>query len=177
MNSGIVNFIPGLALAIMIHSLFNHLLVPPDIITTIQLIVLPILFWFIYTRSEKALHSWLEMGIDSEFELLDFLLSGSISETKVGEYLTSLKKVFPGTTIVNMICYLRVYLELSICAKGLLLMQQHGYSIEIDDETMSKLEEFKYLDKSIGKTGERALTVIYRTEPKDLWQIFMLHNR
>jgi hypothetical protein len=170
-------FLPGLTIAFIIHSFFNHLLIRPDFITIIQLVVLPLLFWLIYTRSESALHSWLEMGIDSEFELLEFLTSGTISQTKVGDYLTSLKKVIPGEKIVDMICYLRVYLELSICAKGLLLMQQHGYKLDLDEENKDKLEELKYLQESIGKTGERALAVIYRAEPKELWQIFLLHNR
>jgi len=170
-------YLPGLGAAFLIHSFFNHLLIRPDYITMIQLVSLPLLFWVIYTRSEKSLHNWLELGIDSEFELLEFLTSGTISQTKMGEYLASLKTVIPGEKIVDMICYLRVYLELSICAKGLLLMQQHGYKLDLDEENRDKLEELKYLQQSIGKTGQRALAVIYRAEPKELWQIFLLKGR
>ena len=34
--------------------------------------------------------------------------------------------------------------------------------------------ELKYLEKSIGKTGKRALLPVFRVETKDLWQIFLL---
>ena len=143
----------------------------------IQLIVLPLLFLIIYIQSEKALHRWLEMGIDTEVGLLEFLTSGTISETKVGEYLESLKKVIPGEKIADMICYLRLYLELSIRAKGILLLQQNGFIVEIEPDIRDKLEELRFLEKSIGKTGKRALAVIFRAEPRELWQIFLLYNR
>jgi len=177
MNLSVYIYLPGLALAIVIHSFFNHLLIRPDIITVIQLIVLPLLFLIIYIQSEKALHRWLEMGIDTEVGLLEFLTSGTISETKVGEYLESLKKVIPGEKIADMICYLRLYLELSIRAKGILLLQQNGFKVEIESDIRDKLEELTFLEKSIGKTGKRALAVIFRAEPKELWQIFLLYNR
>jgi hypothetical protein len=95
----------------------------------------------------------------------------------VGQYLQSLKDVFSGEIIADMICYLRIYLELSIRAKGILLMQQNGFEIAMDPGIKEKLDELKYLEKSIGKTGKRALAVVYRADPKELWQLYMLYNK
>ncbi len=170
-------YLPGLVLAIFIHSLFNHLLIPAEWITVIQLVTLPLIFWLVFIYSEKALHRWLELGLDTEVGLLEFLTSGTISNTKVGHYLQSLKNNLSGEVIVDMICYLRVYLELSVRAKGILLMQQSGYKISIDPELRDKLNELKYLEKSIGKTGKRALATIFRADTKELWQLYMLYTR
>lgn len=170
-------FLPGFFLAVLIHSIFNHLLIPVQLVTIIQIIILPVVFWVVFTSSEKALHRWLEMGLDTEVGLLEFLTSGTISKTKVGSYLQSLKDVLSGEIIVDMICYLRIYLELSIRAKGILLMQQSGFEVSIDPEIKAKLDELKFLEKNIGKTGKRALATIYRADPKELWQLYLLYNR
>ncbi len=177
LNMRIYIFLPGLIIAIVIHSIFNHRTIGPEYVTIIQLLVLPLLFWAIFTQSEKALNRWLEMGLDTEVGLLEFLTSGTISQTKVGDYLDSLKKSIPGEKIADMICYLRTYLELSIRAKGILLMQQNGFKITLEQDIKDKLEELKFLESSIGKTGKRALSVIFRADPKELWQLFLLNNK
>jgi hypothetical protein len=170
-------FAPGWLMAVIIHSFFNHLIIPPHLITVVQIVILPLIFWLVFTRSEKAMHSWLELGLDTEVGLLAFLTSGVISKTRVGQYLQSLKDVFSGEIIADIICYLRIYLELSIRAKGILMMQQNGFEIGADPVIKEKLDELKYLEKSIGKTGKRALSSIYRTDSKELWQLYMLDNK
>ena len=76
-----------------------------------------------------------------------------------------------------MICYLRIYLELSIRAKGVLLMQENGFKVTLDANIREKLEELKFLEKSIGKTGKRAMASIFRADTKDLWQLYLLYQK
>jgi RsiW-degrading membrane proteinase PrsW (M82 family) len=170
-------FVPGLLVAMLIHSIFNHLLIPAQFITILQLVIFPLLFWIVFTSSEKALHRWLEMGLDTEVGLLEFIVSGTTADTKVGQYLHSLKKVMPGEIVADMICFLRIYLELSIRAKGILLMQQSGFKIIVEPEIKEKLNELKYLEKSIGKTGKRAMNTIFRADMKELWQLHLLYSK
>ena len=42
------------------------------------------------------------------------------------------------------------------------------------EETRAKLEELKYLEKSIGTTGKLAIKPFLRMSQKDLWQFYML---
>jgi RsiW-degrading membrane proteinase PrsW (M82 family) len=170
-------FLPGFVSAVSIHSLFNHLVLPPEILIFIQLILLPILFWIVFKRTETALHHWLEVGLDTEVGLLEFLVSGKISRTKAGEYLEDLKKIFSGEKVADMLCYLRLYLELGIRAKGILLMEQSGFQFPPDDDVSEKLDELKFLENSIGKTGKRAIAAIFRADPVEIWQIHLLKNR
>lgn len=170
----IMTFLPALITAIFIHSLFNHLILPPIIITVLQLILLPLMIIFVFYRSEIALKSWMETGLDNEMKLLDQLENGTFSESHAGQYLLSLKDKFAGPVLADMLCSIKIHVELSIKAKGVLLMRKVGLPITIEEEVKEKLNEIKYLEKSIGTTGKMAIAPIYKMSAKDLWQLYML---
>ena len=83
---------------------------------------------------------------------------------------------FAGPLLADVLCYLRVYTELSLRAKGLLMMRENGFEAALDDETKARLAELRYLEGSIGKTGLLAVRPLLRMNPKDLWQIYMLET-
>ena len=168
--------IPGFLFAVGIHSFFNHFLLSPILLTALQLIVLPLIIAYVFYRSEILLKHWMETGMDTEVELLAQINEGKLSDTHIGEYLTSLQKNFSGTVVVDMLCYIKNHLELAIKAKGVLLMKQAGIPVVIDDETKSKFAEIKYIEKNIGQTGKLALSPILHTSSRDLWQLYMLEK-
>jgi len=146
-------YLCGLFLAIVLHSFFNHFILPAAAITFMQLIILPSIFILIYKKSEYILREWLEIGLDVDAWMLEQIKSGQFSRTKQGIYLNTLKDKFPGAVIADMICYLCLHLELAIRAKGLLLMKEAGFSIENGSEINEKITEIDYLEQSIGKTS------------------------
>ncbi|HZY10295.1 MAG TPA: PrsW family glutamic-type intramembrane protease [Bacteroidota bacterium] len=167
-------FLPGLLIAIFIHSIYNHVLLPPHITTVLLLIILPTLMMVVFNQSEKATRQWLGVGFDTDAELLEMINTGKISETKVGNYLQSLMGRFPGEVVADMFCFLRIHLELSVRAKGILLMRETGFTVAPDPEVKEKFMELKYLEKSIGITGRRAILPFIHTTSRDLWQLHML---
>ena len=52
---------------------------------------------------------------------------------------------------LDMLCYLRVYTELALRAKGVLMMRENGLDTPVGERTREKFEEMRYLEKSIGK--------------------------
>jgi hypothetical protein len=56
----------------------------------------------------------------------------------------------------------------------LLLMRENGFDVPLDDETRAKLEELRYLEKSIGRAGMLALQPVLPMSQKELWQLQML---
>lgn len=170
------HLLPGLIFAFGIHSFFNHFILAPVILTILQLIVLPAIIVYVFYRSETILKNWLESGMDTEVELLEQINEGRLSESHVGQYLTSLQNNFSGEIIVDMIAYIRNHIELSIQAKGVLLLKQAGIPVTIDEETQDKFKELKYLEKSIGQTGKLAISPILHTSTRDLWQLYMLEK-
>lgn len=169
--------IPSFIAAVGVHALFNQFLLPPVLMTMLIVITLPLLIIFVYENSERSLRTWLSMGMDEDMTMLEMILTGRSSETRFGQYLQSIRDYFPPSTVVDLFCYLRIYLELAIRAKGLLLLRQYGMNQSPDPAILEKLTEFKFLEKSIGKTGKLALAPFIRTDERDLWQLYMLGER
>ncbi len=168
--------LPAFVIATITHSVFNHFFLTPLLNTLIVLVCLPLLLIAVFDRSERSVSDWLGMGFDADTELLELINSGELSSSKVGLYLHSLKEKFDGPIVADLLCYLRLHTELSIRAKGLLMMRESGFVSKTGEETKAKLEELKFLEKSIGPTGKLAIKPFMRMSQKDLWQIYMLGN-
>ncbi len=167
-------FLPGLAVAIGIHSFFNHFFLPPLLATLFILITLPLIMLIVFHRSENATRHWLHVGFDTDQELLELITTEKISATRIGTYLQSLRATFPGEIVADMLCLLRLRLELSIKAKGLLLMRETGFTPRPDPEVQKTFDELAYLEKSIGKTGMLAIKPFVSVASRDLWELQML---
>ncbi len=170
-------FLPGLAAAAAVHMFFNQFWLPPMVNTLVQLVALPALLALAFAQSERSLRDWLEVGLDTDVRLLEDITTGSVSRTRVGRYLDSLKGRFPGEIVADMICMLRIHLELAIRAKGILMMREAGFGAPPDPELEARFAELRYLERSLGKTGRLAIAPILHNTSRDLWQIYMLESR
>ena len=167
-------FLPGLLLASVLHSIFHHFPGSPILATLGTLMVLPAVFYLIFKRSARAMHTWLEVDFDADAELLELINSTEFHNSKIGMFLNDLRTKFEGPVVVDMLCYLRIYTELAVRAKGVLMMREHGLDTPVDERTREKLQELHFLEKSIGKTGILAMSPFLHMERKDLWQMNML---
>jgi RsiW-degrading membrane proteinase PrsW (M82 family) len=167
-------FAPGFALAVVLHSAFNHLVASPRIASLASLVVLPPLMFFVFQRSEQAVADWLGRGFDADARMLEAINSGSFRESPAGQYLTSLKERFHGPIVADLLSYLRLYTELALRAKGILMMRENGFAPKVDDETRARFAEMRYLEKSIGRTGLMAIHPMLHMSRQDLWQLYML---
>ena len=169
-------FLPGIAIASFAHALFNRLLGNPLLSTMIVLVAMPFLVGIVFHRSDRATREWLGAGLDMEVELLEAIESGRVEDTPVGAYLSTLKSRFPGPVVADMLCLLRIHLELSLRAKGLLVARAAGIEVPVDDQVRANFQEMKYLERSIGKTGRLAILPFMRSSSRDLWQLHMLQS-
>ncbi len=166
--------LPGLAVAVVLHSLYNHFLVHPLLATALIVLVFPYLSVAVFQQSERETKAWLGTGFDTDQELLRVVRSGQVSGTPVGRYLKTVRSRFSAEVIVDMMCLLRLRAELAIRAKGVLMMREAGFEPSPDLTVRDKLEELRYLEKSIGKTGLLALDPFLHTGARDLWQLTVL---
>lgn len=173
-KAGLAAFLPGLAVAVVLHSAFNHLLHMPKVATLGIIVVLPPLLHAIFVASERAVGRWLGQGFDADVEMLELINSGRLSDSPVGQYLHTLKERFHGPVVADILCYLRLYTELALRAKGILMMRESGFDVPIDEATREKFAEMRYLDRSIGRTGLLAIHPMLHMSHKDLWQLYML---
>lgn len=173
-KTGLQAVLPGLLVAVVLHSVFNHFFLSPILSTLGILVVLPPLLYAIFEHSERAVEDWLGVGFDADTELLELINSGRLSDSHVGRYLHELKDKFQGPVVADLLCYLRLHTELALRAKGVLMMRENGFEVPVDEETRAKFTELEYLEKSIGRTGRLAMQPFLHMSHKDLWQLYML---
>ena len=167
-------FLPGLALATALHSAFNHFFIAPTLTTVLILVVLPVFFVTVFHFSETRTREWLGTGFDTDAELLESITAGRASDSRIGAYLADLRERFPPSTVVDIVCLLRLRLELSIRAKGILLARQAGFEIPADSNMEGRFAELKFLEHSIGRTGLLAMSPLFHFSDRDLWQYHMI---
>ena len=170
-------FLPGLVAAVILHGVYNTLLVRPVFATLGVLMLLPPLIYFAFENSEKKLRDWLESDLDSDLQLIESINAGEFLDSHAGRYLQSLQDKFDGPVVADMLCYLRVHVELAMRAKGALMMRESGFEEPpLDDEVRSQIEELHFLEGSLGKSGLLALRPVVMATGKDLWQLQWLER-
>jgi RsiW-degrading membrane proteinase PrsW (M82 family) len=168
--------VPGVAFTYAIHSLFNHFVLSPATSTIIIVLVLPMLMVLVFSQGEAVLQRWLSSGFDSQSELLETMSSGDFKQSRAGQYLQSLRDHFDGAVVADMLCYLRLRAELSMRAKGMLMLRESGLPVKRDEEVAAKLDELRYVKHSIGRTGELALAPIMPHSRRDAWELQILEG-
>ena len=166
--------LPGLVVAVVLHSLYNHFILQPLLATALIMLVFPYAIIGIFQRSERETRAWLGAGFDTDQELLRAMRSGRLATTPVGQYLTTLRGRFSPEIIVDMMCVLRLRAELGIRAKGLLMIREAGFDKPPDPSVRDTFAELTYLAKNIGPTGMLALNPFMHTSTRDLWELNML---
>ena len=164
----------GVALAVVTHSVYNHLLVYPAVAAVIMLLVLPVIVVAVFERSEKSTREWVGAGLDLDLTLLQLVMSDGFQATRFGTYLRALPSHFDGVVVADMFCLLRIELELAVQAKAWLIAHEAGLDLPADDDLRAALAERDYLRRSIGRTGLLALEPLRVTSHRDHWHRHLL---
>jgi protease PrsW len=166
--------LPPLAVAVLIHAAFNQFILTPVLETLLILAIVPALMLWVFVRSERVVAEWIGPGFDADVELLRLLDSGQFSQSPAGRYLFDLRAHFTGEVVADLLCYLRLHVELALRAKGILKLRENGIPATIGAETRDKLEEMRYLERSMGPTALRTLQPLLPMSRRDLWKFYLL---
>lgn len=170
-------YVPALAGASLLHLGFNQFVLPPVLATILMLAVLPFVVTLVFQRSERVTREWLGSGFDADVEILELIDSGEFRESRIGQYLESLRTRFPPAVVGDMFCMLQIHHELAIRAKALLLAREAGVEIPTGERVKSRLDELAYLEKSIGRTGKLALAPLLAGGGRHRWQLTLLEGK
>jgi len=173
---GVRRFAPGLAAAMLLHSLFNQGVLSPagDMVATI--IGLPLVFTVVFYFSERSLHRWLGGKLDQDIDMIAMIASGEFKETPQGAYLMSLNDAFPPEVRGDMLTLVHLTREISARTKGNLMLREAGLDVPPDPALESQFKELRYLEKSIGPTGMLAVRPLLSQTPRDLWELHHLRR-
>ena len=171
---GVRQFVPGLLVAMMLHSLFNQGVLSPAESTAVTVAGLPVIFIVVFYFSERSLRRWLSGKLDRDIDTLAMIASGEFKQTPQGTYLMSLNDAFPPEVRGDMLTLLHLTLELSARAKGDLIRREAGLEVPPDPDLEGHFKELRYLEKSIGPTGMLAIRPLLSRNPRDLWEMHQL---
>ena len=76
-----------------------------------------------------------------------------------------------------MLCYIRLHVELTMRAKGVLLAREYDMDVQIDEDVREKFVELHELESNIGKAGMLAIKPYINLNRKELWQLFLLEGQ
>lgn len=131
-----------------------------------------LLMWTYY-YDVNMIHRWLDKGLDKQFALLDSIKSGQLDKTQTGIFLESIKKKFPPEDFFDIICYVQLHVELSIAAKSRVMVRESGLAKDfpLTEENkeliLSQYEEYKILEKRLGKLARMTIAPIVKYYPAD----------
>ena len=167
-------FFLAVVVAYLLHALYNAFFLSPLVSALVMMVLIPGTLIVVFRLSTRNLKRWLDMGMDAEVGLLLMINQGKFTRTRAGKYLLSIKDHFPQEVVVDMYCYIALYLELSVKAKSLLLLKENDLPLPMDPQIGEKLQELDQLYKNIGKSGVLAIKPILRTSRSDLWALATL---
>jgi len=169
-------YLPGLIVAILLHSIFNHFPVSPILSTAVTLLILPTLLFLLFEKNTTLIHNFLELDFESHKQLLRQIEHGELTGCEAGRFLLDLQKTVSGTHASEMVYYFHLHTELILSAEQLLLAREKGIEIEVDSTTVEKLAEMHGLEKAIGKAGMRTLRPHLHFSSKELWEVHLLED-
>jgi RsiW-degrading membrane proteinase PrsW (M82 family) len=167
-------FVPGYIVAALIHLLYNQFFLSPLISSVLIILIMPGLIALVFYINEKSLSKWLEKEFDEEMQLLQDIRRGKFAESRAGRYFMKIKDRFAPEVVFDLFSYIQLSLELSIKAKTIVMLREAGLEEHKDEEIKTQLAELEELRRSIGKTGQIALSPILPADHKNLWKMKIL---
>ena len=131
-----------------------------------------LLVWTYYYDVEM-IHSWLDTGLDKQLSLLDSIKKGRLADTPTGNFLVSVKDVFPPEDFFDIICYVRLHVDLSVASRSRVMIRESGLEqdLPLTDETkeliLSQYTEYKLLEKRLGNAARMTIAPIVKYDPAE----------
>lgn len=161
----------GILPCILIHALYNLHHFQPLVQMVAVVVVFLVIFLCVSNYNEKCIGKWLDQSMMYDIDLLSAIKDGTLPDTKAGQYLMSVKEQFDPYVFLDMICYVQLYLELTITAKSRMMLRESGLlDAESEDDKSQRtamLTEFNTLRGNIGKMGEIILHPIVKMTAED----------
>jgi hypothetical protein len=170
-------FAPGLLVAIVAHSAFNHLAGEPLIAMLAASVLLPLTVLAVFSKGGVTAHSWLAHDHDSHAEMLADIRAGRFAETADGRAIAALASRFPPRIAAEVQAWIELRLALVLRAEELLLANERGEHIDVGVTEAAEFERLDALGRDIGRAARHAIEPHLRFTRSDLYELHMLRHR
>ncbi len=124
-----------------------------------------------YQYDGDMIHRWLDKGLDKQVDLFRAIQEGNLSQTKTGEFLLSVKDSFAPEVFFDVICYVKLNVELSIAAKSRFMLREAKLDLPLEEEQarniLAQYEEYRLLEKRLGQSARITIAPVVKFYPAD----------
>ena len=124
-----------------------------------------------YQYDGDMIHRWLDKGLDKQVDLFRSIQEGNLSETKTGQFLLSVKDSFSPEMFFDVICYVKLNVELSIAAKSRFMLREAKLDLPLEEEQarniLAQYEEYCLLEKRLGQSARITIAPVVKFYPAD----------
>lgn len=170
-------FLPGLLVAIAIHSAFNHLPGDPLLAMFLAMLLIPLTLLVVFAKGGASAHDWLAHDHDGHAAMLAELRAGRFAETAEGRAVAALTRRLPPRIAGAVKRWMEVQLMLVLRAEEVLLAHERGEQVVVGDAEAAQFHQLDALSRQIGRAARHAIQPHLRFSRSDLYELHMLRHR
>jgi len=115
-----VKYLPGLALAIVLHATFNFFTIHPISSTAAMMLIFPITMLLLLRQDEKSIDDWIKTDFDWHKDLLKQIETGEFKDERDTRFLKRLNERYDPHVAARITYYVQVHTELVLAAETIL---------------------------------------------------------
>lgn len=170
-------YLPGLAAATALHSIFNHFPGSPVLSTLGALLGLIVILGWLFKMDTHDIHQTLTDDLEAHEGWLTILKHEKFIETEQGAFLEELNELFLDYKIGEMHAYLRLHTELVIISEKRLLAWQDGNEGPVGQDIRNHFNDLDNLVRDLGDEALEALHGHMDLTRQERWKLYMLKSR
>jgi hypothetical protein len=151
-------FAPGLALAIVIHSGFNHFPDQPLAIMAVMLLLAPMTLFVALSKSDHATQAWLTADAAAHRQALEDIRAGRFQESEAGRALMQTAAPLKHVKTEDVLAWAELKTALILRAEELILASHAGADAQAGAQELEQFSKLDAIEKTLGATIVAALS-------------------
>lgn len=169
-------FLPGLVVAMAVHSLFNHFPDQPLAIMVLTFVLAPLTLFLALAKSETATRQWLAADAAAHRQLLEDIRAGRFGESDIAGALQA-SGGMSNIPAAEVLAYVQLKLELVFRAEELILASHDGAGADGGDVEREKFAQLDAIEGKFGRAFVAALESRVGFTRNDLYELGRLRAR
>jgi RsiW-degrading membrane proteinase PrsW (M82 family) len=170
-------FVPGWALAVLIHGAYNHFPQEPVLAMAVTLVLAPTSLALTFIKSEHSAHKWLLDEYETHEHLLEAIAAGHFDESEAGRFILSLSERFGPETTADAFEYLKVHTNLLATAEQSLIAHESDDLAEVSaTDVRADFRTLLALERKLGRTALMAIRPHLHVSRHELWELHELQR-
>jgi RsiW-degrading membrane proteinase PrsW (M82 family) len=163
--------IPGLAVAVVVHGVYNYFQSSALIAAVVMLVAVPMILVFVFAKSEHGVHTWLLHDYESHEHLLEAIKNGEFTHGEAGRFILDVANKFDPEVVADLFAYIRLHTELAIRADKVSLAHETGEKLTDGHALHESFKKLHALEKKIGRAVMLAIWPHLHFTRRELWEL------